>query len=66
MQTATGTASATTDLMQTDLDAIAIIAPDDDGALDDIWQYDGTGGVETRPDFVKQDDERIGVKKGKA
>lgn len=35
------------------------IPPQDSSALDDIWQYDGTGGHDTRPEFVQADDERI-------
>lgn len=41
-----------------DYAAMAPVAPDG-GALDNIWEYDGTGGCDTRPDFVKQDDENI-------
>lgn len=39
-------------------DMITMIAPNDTGALDDIWTYDGSGGTpDNRPDFVKRDDE---------
>ena len=34
-------------------------APDDDIAVAGISAIDGTSGIESRPEFVRQDDERI-------
>jgi hypothetical protein len=50
------TASA---LAPTDADAITVISPEDTLAIDKIWEMDGTAGIDSRPEIVRQDDERI-------
>lgn len=39
--------------------AAMIPTPPDGGPLDNIWDYDGTGGLDNRPAMVREDDERI-------
>ena len=62
LQTMTASGLAPTDEQQgvlDDLDAIVLIPPRNDVALDGIADYDGTAGFDPRPDFVKADDERM-------